>query len=321
MFLHYWDPHTPYLPPPPFDRMFYSGDEKDPRYTSMDPVWAAPWFAKYFQEWLPGVTDIEYVKAQYDASIAYSDACISRVLQALDRRGMLDDTLLVINADHGEELDDHRMWFDHHGLYDTNVRVPLLLWRPGCIPAGARVDSMVNLLDVTPTLLELAGMPEAVERERMLGRSLTPLLEGERREARGESSDKGLAALSPPEGTWDAIYLTECTWLRKRGWRTPQWKLIRALEEDIYGNPMVELYDLAADPGEQQNVAESRPEVVQELEEEMNRWVSQRRASTRLPDPSIDQADALRIWQPRFIAGNPQWKKVLLKGRNALLRA
>ena len=55
LFIHYWDPHTPYLPPPPFDRMFYAGDEKDPRHHSMDPVWASPWFANYFREWMPGV--------------------------------------------------------------------------------------------------------------------------------------------------------------------------------------------------------------------------------------------------------------------------
>jgi arylsulfatase A-like enzyme len=212
------------------------------------------------------------------------------------------------------------MWFDHHGLYDTNLRVPLLLWRPGRIPAGARVDSMVNLLDLTPTLLELAGMPEVAEQEGMLGRSLVPILDMKEGGDTDQSKIQNPKSKVQAPGTWDAIYCTECTWLRKRGWRTPEWKLIRALEEDIYGNPMVELYDLGADPGEQHNLAESRPEVVQELEEQMNQWVSRRRAATGLPDPSIDQADALRIWQPRFIAGNPQWKKVLLKGRNALLR-
>jgi arylsulfatase A-like enzyme len=301
MFLHYWDPHTPYLPPPPFDRMFYTGDEKGPGHRSMEPVWQSPWFTKYFEEWLPGVTDIEFVKAQYDAEIAYADSCVGRVLQSLEQRGMLDDTLLVIGSDHGEELDDHGMWFDHHGLYDTNVRVPLLLWAPGRVPQGRQVEGQVSLLDVTPTLLQLAGMPEVPEAEQMQGRSLLPLLDG----------DAG--------NTWDAVYCTECTWLRKRAWRTPEWKLIRALEEDIYGTPNTELYDLKADPAEQHNVAEQRPEIVAELGAALDEWVSRRLAETGLPDPSEEQAGALRIWQPRFIAGNPQWKKVLLKGRNVLL--
>ncbi len=301
MFLHYWDPHTPYLPPAPFDRMFYQGDEKDPRHRSMDPVWQSPWFARYFQEWLPGVTDIEFVKAQYDAEVAYADACVGRVLHAMERRGLLDDTLLIIGSDHGEELDDHRMWFDHHGLYDTNVRVPLLVRAPGRIPAGQTVGNQVSLLDVTPTVLDLIGMPDVPAQEGMLGSSLLPLIHGE-----GDHS-------------WDALYCTECTWMRKRAWRTPRWKLIRALEEDIYGNPNTELYDLTADPGEQANMAEQRPALVQELSEAMDRHVQGRLAATGQRDPIIEQADALRIWQPRFISGNPQWKKVLLKGRNVLL--
>ena len=150
------------------------------RTASMDPVWQSPWFSRYFEEWLPGVTDIEYVKAQYDAEVAYADACIGRVIQSLERRGMLDDTLLVIGADHGEELDDHGMWFDHHGLYDTNVRVPLLLRAPGRAPQGQRVEGQVSLLDVTPTLLQMAGMPEVPAEEGMQGRSLLPLLDGRR---------------------------------------------------------------------------------------------------------------------------------------------
>jgi arylsulfatase A-like enzyme len=91
--------------------------------------------------------------------------------------------------------------------------------------------------------------------------------------------------------------------MRKRGWRTPQWKLIRALEEDIYGKPPVELYDLQADPEEQTNVAPARPEIVAALTTEMEAWVARRMQETGLPDPLIDQSDALRIWQPRFITG------------------
>src|SRR5207249_2124312 len=120
LFLHYWDPHTPYLPPPPFGRMFYGGNERDPSHRSMEPVWKSAWFANYFSEWLSGVRDIEYVRAQYDAEVAYTDLCIARILHRLDELNLVDNTLLIVGADHGEELDDHGCWFDHHGLYDTN---------------------------------------------------------------------------------------------------------------------------------------------------------------------------------------------------------
>jgi arylsulfatase A-like enzyme len=91
--------------------------------------------------------------------------------------------------------------------------------------------------------------------------------------------------------------------MRKRGWRTPEWKLIEALEPDIYGKPQAELYDLAADPGETHNLASERPEVTAALGEEMRAWIERRQRETGNPDPLVEQADALRIWQPRFIAG------------------
>jgi arylsulfatase A-like enzyme len=101
----------------------------------------------------------------------------------------------------------------------------------------------------------------------------------------------------------DAVYLTECTWMRKRAWRTSRWKLIRALEPDIYGFPPVELYDLPADPQERTNLATARPEVAQELGAAMDAWIERRLGETGLPDPSVAQAGALRTWQTRFIAG------------------
>ncbi|MBI3911855.1 MAG: sulfatase, partial [Armatimonadetes bacterium] len=96
LFLHYWDPHTPYMPPPPFHRLFYEGNEKDSAHRSMDPVWKSPWFANYFSEWLEGVTDRRYVIAQYDASIAYADVCLARFFQRLTDLQLWDDTLVVI---------------------------------------------------------------------------------------------------------------------------------------------------------------------------------------------------------------------------------
>jgi arylsulfatase A-like enzyme len=91
--------------------------------------------------------------------------------------------------------------------------------------------------------------------------------------------------------------------MRKRAWRTPEWKLIEALEPDIYGKPPVELYHLGSDPGETHNLANERPEVAAELAGQLRAWVERRLRETGHPDPLVEQADALRIWQPRFIAG------------------
>jgi arylsulfatase A-like enzyme len=291
LFLHYWDPHTPYLPPAPFDRMFYTGDPADPRHTSMTPVMASQWFGNYFREWLGGIRDIEFVKAQYDASIAYTDVCLRHVFNRLEELGLLEESVIVLGADHGEELDEHGCWFDHHGLYETNIRVPLLVRLPGGVGGGRVVRGPVSLLDVAPTLLDLAGLAGVAAEAGMQGQSLATRLRGE--------------ADGPV--TWETIYLTECTWMRKRGWRiereAERWKLIEALEPDIYGKPALELYDLAADPHEQKNLALARPDVAAHLQEEMREWVAARRAATGSGEPLDEQKDALRLWQPRFIAG------------------
>jgi arylsulfatase A-like enzyme len=283
LFAHYWDPHTPYLPPPPYDRMFYDGDEKDPRHQSMDPVWQSPWFANYFSEWMPGVRDIEFVKAQYDGSIAYTDSCLATLFARLTGLALWDETLVILQADHGEELDEHGCWFDHHGLYETNVRVPLLLRLPASQCAGRVIRPSVSLVDLAPTVLDFLGRADTASQ--MGGRSLRALIEGTEEAGR------------------EHIYLTECTWMRKRAWRTDEWKLIEALEPDIYGKPPIELYHLGSDPGEQRNVASERSEVVAKLSKDMARYVRSRLDATRLPDPLVAQADALRTWQPRFIAG------------------
>lgn len=273
LFLHYWDPHTPYLPPAPFDRMFYEGDEKDPANRSMDPVWAFENFRWYFAEWMPGVTDIEFPKAQYDAEIAYVDACLAHVFTRLDELGLTQNTLLVLTADHGEELDEHGCWFDHHGLYEPNLRIPLILRLPGVVPAGQRVQSTASMLDITPTILDYAGVAD--DSAPFQGRSLRNLVEGRTLSAR-------------------PIHLTENTWMKKRGVRTDEWKLIVALEPDIHGFPPVELYNLAEDPAETRNLADERPEIVAELREMMEQHVAARTAATGLPDPLPLQPIPLR---------------------------
>ncbi|MCC6445664.1 MAG: sulfatase, partial [Armatimonadetes bacterium] len=208
--LRHMDPHAPYLPPAPFERMFYHGNECDPANRSMDPVMSFKPFCDFFASWMPpGISDKDYVIAQYDGAVAYMDACIQTLLAQLETLGILDETIVVINADHGETLYDHECWFDHHGMYDNVLHVPLIVRYPGKIPAGKRLKGYNRHQDLVPTLLELAGIQSDI---RFDGKSLMGLVRGE-------------AASHETE-----FYITECTWMRKHGWRTPQWKLMVALE-------------------------------------------------------------------------------------------
>ncbi len=265
--LRHMDPHAPYLPPSPYDRLFYWGDECDRANNSMAPVMSFAPFRDFFASWMPpGISDAEFVKASYDGAIAYMDACIGRLLHQLEARGVAEETIIALTADHGETLYDHDCFFDHHGLYDCTLHVPLILRYRGWVPAGRRIKATCRHADLLPTLLELAGMAEAIP-EDVTGGSLMDLVNG--------------LALSHD----DELYLTEATWMRKHGWRTPDWKLIVALEPDFHFKPEVELYDLRADPGENVNLAYSRPDVVADLRHRMDVHIAERTKATGRPAP------------------------------------
>ncbi len=271
LFLRHMDPHSPYLPPAPYERTFYHGDECDPSNKSMEPVMSFKPFCDYFASWMPvGITDKDYVIAQYDGAIAYMDACIQTLFNALETRGVLDDTIVIINGDHGETLYDHECWFDHHGLYDVTLHVPLIIRFPGRVPSGKRVPGYNQHKDLVPTILELADIETDISFD---GNSLIPLMNGE-------------------IASYDSeFYITECTWMRKHGWRTPEWKLIVALEPDFHYKPPVELYNLIQDPDENENLVEKHPDIVSVLETRMKNWILQREKETGLPNPIMNQGD------------------------------
>jgi len=265
LFLRHMDPHSPYLPPAPYERIFYGGDEKAPDNGSMEPVYAFKPFADFLKSWIPeGTTDQAYVAAQYDGAIAYMDACMQTIFAKLEALGLEEETLIVITSDHGETLYEHECWFDHHGLYDCTLVVPLILKFPGRLPAGKRVSDVTVIADIMPTVLELLGIETDTAFD---GRSLTAMLAGKEKNRMSE------------------LYITECTWMRKHGWRTPEWKLIRALEPDFHFKPEVELYNLILDPEENVNLAEREPELVELLTRRMEAHIARREAETGRTNP------------------------------------
>ena len=274
--LRHMDPHAPYLPPAPYERMFYHGDECDPNNRSMDPVLSFKPFATFYKSWMPpGISDKDYIIAQYDGAIAYMDACIQSIFTALEGMGVLDDTIIVLNGDHGETLYDHELWFDHHGIFDNVLHVPQIIRYPGAVPAGERVSGFNQHKDLLPTLLDLAGLAEQAEADghKFDGDSLMALVNGD-------------------VSSFDSeFYISECTWMRKHGWRTPSWKLMVALEPDFHFKPEIELFNLVEDPNEDHNLAEERPEVVAALRGRMDAWIAKREAETGFTNPMLTQGD------------------------------
>lgn len=274
LFLHYWDAHTPYLPPKEYVTPFYDAerDPYDPANRSMDAAYnhaAYPFFKHHHYEQLGPITDAAYVDALYDAEIRYLDDRLKELDQCLIKEGLYDNTLLVLFGDHGESLTEHGIYWDHCGLYETTVRVPMIMRWPGVISAGKRVTGLVQQVDLMPTVLEAAGLKVSGDID---GKSLWPSIRGEQ------------------DGTHEQVYLSECAWQASRGIVTEGYKFIRTVDAGPYERPKRELYDLLADPEETVNQAEYWPDVADRLERQLDEWVW--RSLAGRPDPMEAQLRA-----------------------------
>lgn len=146
VFLNYMDAHDPYVPPPPWNTKFRDRPGM---------VRLAPIGHPYTEE------QVQQIRDAYDGAIAYLDHEIGRLVDELDARGLLDDTLLIITSDHGEELYEHGIMGHSHSLYWPALHVPLMVRMPGRVPAGRRVGDAVGLQHVPATVADLLGLEDA----------------------------------------------------------------------------------------------------------------------------------------------------------------
>ena len=285
LFIHYWDAHYPYVPPERMKGLFYDGrNPVDPANHALDEWWNHPIGALARDTWLRTpkgpITDPAYVTALYDRGIHYLDEGIAALQESLERIGAAENTLIMLLADHGESLTDHRICYDHYGLYDCTLRVPLIArWPAGNLREGCRLIPFRQLSDVAPTLLEAAGAPIPVDTD-------------------GVSFLRQLQGREEPAG-YDRVLGLESTWQAKYCLRTGRYKFILAREPDLLGNPDRELYDLEVDPREERNLAVQDPQVAAEMEKELESWIAERlQAAGRTQDPVCEEgAVGVMIWQ------------------------
>ena len=253
LFLHFYDPHVPYEPPAEFA-----------------PAGVDPDTYKWYrmgsgrrEELVADSAQRATMLALYDGEIAYADAQLGRVIEALERSGELERTIVVMTSDHGEGLGAHDYYYDHGTyLYDEELRVPLLLRLPGARHAGTRVAGQTRLLDLTPTLLELSGVtPE----ERLSGDSLVPLFTSP------SASDRPTFARAEMAGDVSNVSLLgRRLALRsdrfKLIWTSTHWLDTRRIPERF------ELYDLAADPDELRDLYGTRAAEAAPLVDQLRQW-------------------------------------------------
>lgn len=172
--VHYIDPHMPYNPPKQFRDIFDPGYEG--RFKEEFTFFYHPdREIKRKHELFKGNVlfnrtkftqqDLRRIKLLYDSEIAYVDNIIGKLLGEMAELGIMDNTLLIISADHGESLGEHRYFFDHGDfVYENVAQVPLIFHWPGHISPGIRVDRSVRTIDILPTVLSLLGITDPFNR-------------------------------------------------------------------------------------------------------------------------------------------------------------
>jgi arylsulfatase A-like enzyme len=153
LFLNYFDAHEPYLPPPPFDRQFGPGR----RNGKLSPLHRWLW-EPAVRHGNMGPAQLEEEVAAYDGALAYLDQELAALLSALESRGRLANTLVIVTADHGEEFQEHRVFEHGYSLYRPGVQVPLIIVKPGTVPAGVRIAEPVSLRDLPASITDLLGV-------------------------------------------------------------------------------------------------------------------------------------------------------------------
>jgi len=199
---------------------------------------------------LTGIRDVDYPRALYAGEVSYVDEQLGRLRTTLEDWGIADRVVLVVTGDHGEGLGDHGLYFNHIGLWDEMLRVPLIVWAPGRVAPGVRREP-VSGLDVAPSLLRLAGLdvPTAME-----GRDVFA------------ADARGPIVAEAAKGSQITL-------------RDGDWKLVRTLESAWVNDAFhpargdVELYDLAGDGAERVNRAAEAPEVTRALAARLDEWM------------------------------------------------
>lgn len=249
LWVHYIDPHTPFQADPArldvaamSEMMHQAHPPLREDGTVIGDIFAGTDLVRSGSLWL-GPRDRERLRQYYAGEVAYTDKHVGRLFEALRSRGAKRRVIAALTADHGEEFWDHGHFEHGHDYYREVTWVPLVFWGAGAVPAGRTVTTVAGLVDVAPTLVELAGLPAMTPQAPDEGRSLA--------DQWGASAGTGTPA-APARFSGGNLYGLPAVLVEDGRWRF----LLRA-------NGMQELYDVTLDPLERHNVALANPEATE----------------------------------------------------------
>jgi arylsulfatase A-like enzyme len=272
------DPHAPYTPPAPYDNMY------DPTYRGKVDGSLQSLFELAVREKVPDESDIRHLRALYHGEVTFNDMQLGRLLGELDRARLSENTVVIVTSDHGEEFYEHGGRDHGHTLFEEVIRVPLIIRWPGRIPRGTVVPEAVQLADLYPTLLRLAGVSPRPGAFTTVGRDLTDVLLG-----RGSN---GVAPLAYAEEHLDGHNLRALIMDHRK-----------VLYDVTRQQPFV--FDLARDPAELQRGTELPPQDLWRTFEKITQANQPPRGSVARPVHGSELPDAARHAMEALGYGDP----------------
>ena len=243
---HPIDLHWPYNPPNPYSHMFDQNYKGSHDFNTLGNGKFSRGDLIFGNVKLPD-EEVKHAIAHYDGGVKYNDEQIGKIMDTINDLGLRDDTLVIITSDHGESFGEHGFYFQHGAsLYEPSLKVPLIFYHPPLIPKARRIEQRVSNMSITPSILDLAGIPII---DNLDASSLMPLITG-----KGSNGDDFIFAESIEEhfkgnkrvffqgikGKWRAMIVGDYKII-----------CIPHPDEDIF-----EIYDLKNDPDETRNIFE-----------------------------------------------------------------
>jgi arylsulfatase A-like enzyme len=258
-----WDGENPFI-----DDEHYTGDQK-----------VGDWFPR--RSWIGDNDEVRYYVAQYDANVLVMDTYARKFLERVEEMGLLEDSLIVFTADHGEALGQHDYMGHGKVPYNTGVHVPLFFHTPGSAGGSARIGAPVELVDVYPTLRDLIATDNAPDD--LDGESLKGFLVGAEEPA-PELFKQAFSGAGVGKGRWYNFRMVQ----------DERWKLIyHPPHGKAYPGPHFELYDLQNDPGETVNLVAEETDQARRLQADLDRWMEES-AEMAPSEEGADQNERMR---------------------------